>query len=208
MPRPVLVRKSQYVSVAHRYWDEHWSDAENRQHYGRLASRDGVGSNMLVEIGRFNVQASELDAVAVKVKQLLDHRCLFAEVAEFKTKSSSLERICAYLQTQLPPLDLIRVEENSKIACQIDAQGFTLEVQAMNLRLYFCGQLGEDGLIFEREKVTQAVIGQYKAGHFPEDQDPYAWGRSLYEKLSRQLPLNRLRIDLGRQKYILVNSNG
>jgi hypothetical protein len=208
MPQPMLVRKSQYVSVAHRYWMEHWGAEENHRHYGRLSSRDGIGSNMLVELGRFTVQASELDAVAVKAKQLLDHRCLFREVDEFKTKCSSLERICAYLQAQLPPLDLIRVEENSKIACQIDAQGLTLEIQAMNLRLYFCGLPGEDGLIVEREKVTQAVINQYKSDSLAADLSSIDWGRSLYEKLGRQLPLNRLRIDLGRQKYILVNSNG
>jgi hypothetical protein len=208
MTRPILVRKSQYVSVAHRYWDERWSDAENRRHYGRLASRDGLGSNMRIELGKFEAKASELDAAAVQAKQLLDHRCLFTEVAEFKTQSSSLERVCAYLQAQLPPLDLIRVEENSKVACQLDGQGLTLEVQVMNLRLYFHGRPGENGLIVDREKVTQAVIDEYGNDPLSEALSSAEWARSLYEKLGRRLPLNRLRIDLGRQKYILVNSNG
>ena len=208
MPRSILVRKSQYVSVAHRYWNERWSEAENRRHYGRLTSRDGVGSNMLVELGRYNAQPADLDVEAAKVKQLLDHHCLFREVDDFKTSPSSLERICTYLQSQISALDLIRVEENSKLACQVDAQGMTLEIQVMNLRLYFRGPLGENGLILERERVTQAVIEEYKADPSTGDQSPSEWAQSLYEKLIRHLPLIELRIDLGRQRYILVKSNG
>lgn len=204
MPQPILMRQKQYVSVAHRYWDPQWNEAENLKHYGRQGSKQGVGSNMLVELGKYGASPQELAAVSLKAKQLLDHRCLFREVPEFESQASTLERIFLYLQKSLPPLDYLRVEENSHLACQSDKQGLRLEVDVMNLRLAFTGPVGADGQILEREQVTQAVIKEYKSGQT----EGHDWAEKLYTKLAQRLPVTELRIDLGRQRYILVKSKG
>lgn len=208
MPQPILIRQKQYVSVAHRYWDSRWDEAQNRRRYGRQASPQGVGSNMLVEIGKYGAQPSELASASLKVKQLLDHRCLFTEISEFEGQASTLERVCLYLQKNLPPLDWLRVEENSHLACQAGPRGLRLEVDVMNLRLSFSGPMGEDGQIFEREQVTQAVINEYKSERAGPDENSGRWAEKLYTNLAQRLPVDELRIDLGRQRYILVKSKG
>lgn len=204
MPQPILMRQKQYVSVAHRYWDSRWDEAQNHKHYGRQSSNQGVGSNMLVEVGLNNSDPARLAAASLKAKQLLDHRCLFREVPEFENQASTLERVFLYLEKNLPPLDFLRLEENSHLACQSGNKGLHLEVDVMNLRLSFAGPLGIDGQIFNREQVTQAVIEEYRAG------EPVGgnWAEKLYTNLSARLPVTELRIDLGRQRYILVKSKG
>ncbi len=210
MPQPVLVSRAIYVSLAHRYWASRCSAEENAARYGAQASAQGVGANMRIEVGRLRGNEEDLSRDLGLAKKLLDHRSLFSEIDEFRDRPSSLENIVQFLSTHLPDVDVLRVEESDKIACsrskgQADI-GF--EMQVMNLRLYFKGSVGADGLLVVRDQVTQAVMNEYREVPADAPHDEAAWAERLLAQLALRVPLNQLRIDLGRQKYILVNSKG
>lgn len=207
---PILLSKSQYVSVAHRYWDMRLSLEENIRIYGSLASLDGIGSNMRLELSSFNGSEANLEAPIAMAKKLLDHRRLFTEIDEFKTQASTLERVTAFLKRELRDMDIIRVEESERLACivQKDSNAFQVEMKVMNLTLTFAGPLHENGLLIDRHQVTQAVMDEYRADGDPEGLSTRQWAEHLFGQLSKRVPVQQLRIDLGRQRYILVKSEG
>ena len=114
-------------SAAHVLARPDWSDERNRAVYGKCANPGGHGHNYVLEVtvrgeidpasGRV-VPAERLDAlVQRRVLELLDHRFLNREIAEFKNEVPTAENIARFawraLKGELSPavLDRVRLVE-------------------------------------------------------------------------------------------------
>ena len=86
----LLTRKAEFSS-AHYYWNEAWTEAENRRVFGRCANRNGHGHNYTLEVtvagevdpvSGFVVDLKELKEILEReVVSVYDHRHLNLEVA-------------------------------------------------------------------------------------------------------------------------------
>ncbi len=114
-------------SAAHVLARPDWSDERNRAVYGNCANPGGHGHNYVLEVtvrgeidpasGRV-VPAERLDAlVQRRVLELLDHRFLNREIAEFESEVPTVENIARFawraLKGELSPavLDRVRLVE-------------------------------------------------------------------------------------------------
>jgi 6-pyruvoyltetrahydropterin/6-carboxytetrahydropterin synthase len=89
-----LTRRATF-SASHYYWNEAWSEAQNRQVFGRCANRNGHGHNYTLEVTvagepdpvtGFVVDLKWLkDVMEREVLAAYDHRHLNLEVEEFNT---------------------------------------------------------------------------------------------------------------------------
>lgn len=194
----VEVSQSVYVSAAHRYWNSQWSHEKNVQIYGASASPEGVGSNLRLE---FSGPESEL----LRLKQLIDHRCLFTDIPEFADRPSTLEKITEYLAARVPAGAGLRVYENDHLSCTCRGGEITVSLKVMNLTVTVRAPIdAESGLAMDRALVTQEVK---KAFAESAEGDPYPWSQQLFSRLKSQIEnLHSLRIDLNRHEYILINS--
>lgn len=202
-----------FVSVAHRYWNPALTVAENRGVYGGAASAEGLGSNLQIVL---SAPEDRLATLAKEVKSWLDHRCLFTDDECFRAAPSTLENITAFCARELDrrhPGGWLRLEitEGEGLTCAAvpGAAQLQLTLRALNLHLITRGTPDENGLLWPREQVTQEVIGLYNSDTASTEADQQQWSLSLFNLLKKRVKnLRALRIDLTRQKYILVDSEG
>lgn len=106
----LLTRKAEF-SASHFYWNDRWSEEENRRVFGKCANRNGHGHNYTVEV----TVAGDVDPVTgfvVDLKQLkdvmerevlsaYDHRHLNLEVSEFRSALPTTENIAVAIWRRL-----------------------------------------------------------------------------------------------------------
>lgn len=118
----LLTRKAEF-SASHFYWNDQWSEEENRRVFGKCANRNGHGHNYTIEV----TVAGDVDPVTgfvVDLKQLkdvmerevlsaYDHRHLNLEVPEFRSALPTTENIAVAiwrrLEGKIPAAKLRRV---------------------------------------------------------------------------------------------------
>jgi 6-pyruvoyltetrahydropterin/6-carboxytetrahydropterin synthase len=97
-----LTRKAEFAA-AHYYWNEHWSEEENRRVFGKCANRHGHGHNYTLEVtvagevdsqSGFVVDLKQLkDVMNREVVDIYDHRHLNHEGPEFARRMPTAENI-------------------------------------------------------------------------------------------------------------------
>ena len=135
-----LTRRAAF-SASHFYWNEKWTEEENRKVFGKCANRNGHGHNYTLEV----TVAGEPDAVTgfvVDLKWLkdvlerdvllaYDHRHLNHEVAEFAKAVPTTENIAIAAWRRLEPaisstggakLSRVRVYETPEIFAEYRGQ--------------------------------------------------------------------------------------
>jgi 6-pyruvoyltetrahydropterin/6-carboxytetrahydropterin synthase len=118
----LLTRKAEF-SASHYYWNDAWSEEENRRAFGKCANRNGHGHNYTLEVtisgeidpvSGFVVDLKDLKGVLEReVVSVYDHRHLNLEVPEFKTANPTTENIAVAiwkrLDKKIPGAKLYRV---------------------------------------------------------------------------------------------------
>ena len=117
-----LTRKAEF-SASHFYWNDRWSEEENRRAFGKCANRNGHGHNYTVEVTvagdvdpltGFVVDLKQLkDVMEREVLSAYDHRHLNLEVPEFRNALPTTENIAVAiwrrLEGKIPGAQLRRV---------------------------------------------------------------------------------------------------
>jgi 6-pyruvoyltetrahydropterin/6-carboxytetrahydropterin synthase len=106
----LLTRKAEF-SASHYYWNDAWSEEENRRAFGKCANRNGHGHNYTLEVtlageidpvSGFVVDLKDLKTVLEReVVSVYDHRHLNLEVSEFKTANPTTENIAIAIWKRL-----------------------------------------------------------------------------------------------------------
>jgi len=106
----LLTRKAEF-SASHYYWNDAWSEEENRRAFGKCANRNGHGHNYTLEVtvsgeidpvSGFVVDLKDLKTVLEReVVSVYDHRHLNLEVPEFKTANPTTENIALAIWKRL-----------------------------------------------------------------------------------------------------------
>ena len=106
----LLTRKAEF-SASHYYWNDAWSEEENRRAFGKCANRNGHGHNYTLEVtvsgeidpvSGFVVDLKDLKTVLEReVVSVYDHRHLNLEVPEFKTANPTTENIAVAIWKRL-----------------------------------------------------------------------------------------------------------
>jgi len=219
-----MIEQSQtiFVSVAHRYWNPRWSEAHNREVYGRNASHEGVGSNLALTLTVETDSTNELslESPLQMLKNLCDHRCFFSDIPEFADRPSTLETISLFLGEKLFTYPMpngarakrLKVAENDSLSCTVYAANALKEVciSEKHLNLLCTVQLPvdpESGLTLARGVMWQAV--REVAPQFSEpDPDVSRWGQALFAALEIKVKaLRELEIDLGSQQSLRISSH-
>jgi len=118
----LLTRKAEF-SASHYYWNDAWSEEENRRVFGKCANRNGHGHNYTLEVtvageidpvSGFVVDLKDLKTVLEReVVSVYDHRHLNLEVPEFKSANPTTENIAIAvwqrLEGRIPGAKLHRV---------------------------------------------------------------------------------------------------
>jgi 6-pyruvoyl-tetrahydropterin synthase len=214
------IRASLYVSVAHRYWNGQWSREKNEQIYGRDASSEGLGGNLrleaLAEAGDGETESQVRTALA-RVKDLLDHQCLFTHWPRFHQAPSTVENMADHFAAELFAAELSHGRWQAFTVWETDAVGSTrffdgaceLHVKTLNLTLNLRGKIdSESGLIADRARVRETVRETFLGFGAAAGGDPRSWGHELFSILKQSLrQLHSLRVDLGRHEYLLIPEN-
>lgn len=202
----VTLSQSVHTSLAFRYWNNLWSHEENRRRYGRMASPEGLGGNWIIEVGG-QVAEADLRAPLSQIKALLDHRCLFTDIADFRDTPSTLENVTLFLGRQflVGKFEFLTVHESDSLACTFRGGDLTLRMKVLNLTLDIKGSQDESGLMTSREQVTQAVIETHAQFANASDLRGDQWAQSVFEILKQRVHgLALVRVDLGGGQYIVV----
>ncbi len=106
----LLTRKAEF-SAAHYYWNDAWTEEENRRVFGKCANRNGHGHNYSLEVtvqgevdpvSGFVVDLKLLkDIIEREVVSVYDHRHLNLEVPEFKNAVPTTENIAIAIWRRL-----------------------------------------------------------------------------------------------------------
>lgn len=106
----LLTRKAEF-SASHYYWNDAWSEDENRRAFGKCANRNGHGHNYTLEVtvageidpvSGFVLDLKDLKAVLEReVVSVYDHRHLNLEVPEFRTANPTTENIAIAIWNRL-----------------------------------------------------------------------------------------------------------
>ena len=106
----LLTRKAEF-SASHYYWNDAWSEEENRRAFGKCANRNGHGHNYTLEVtvsgevdpvSGFVVDLKDLKTVLEReVVSVYDHRHLNLEVPEFKSANPTTENIAVAVWKRL-----------------------------------------------------------------------------------------------------------
>jgi len=106
----LLTRKAEF-SASHYYWNDGWSEDENRRIFGKCSNRNGHGHNYTLEVtvageidpvSGFVVDLKDLKTVLEReVVSVYDHRHLNLEVPEFKTVNPTTENIAIAVWNRL-----------------------------------------------------------------------------------------------------------
>jgi 6-pyruvoyltetrahydropterin/6-carboxytetrahydropterin synthase len=107
-----LTRKAEF-SASHYYHSDDLSPEENRRLFGRCNNPNGHGHNYTLEVtvkgevdGRsgFVIDLKELKEIMNReVLDLLDHRFLNKEIAEFSTQVPTTENLAVFIWQRLAP---------------------------------------------------------------------------------------------------------
>lgn len=194
-----------YVSVAQRYWNPAWDPGRNREVYGDLASTEGVGANLRVRLLRESATEPDWAPIVARLKAASDHVCFFTDVAEFRSKPSTLENVALHLAREFGPLE---VYEHDTFGCRVRGDELTLLESVYNLECATTATVDTDsGLARGRAELGQAV--RAIAPDFADDRGEAAgpWAERLFEALAARIPgLVTLSIDLGSQRRIRVTT--
>lgn len=125
-----LTRKCEF-SAAHYYYNPELSEEENRKLFGKCANRNGHGHNYTLEVTvrgevdpvtGFLIDLKDLKEIMNReVMDVLDHRHLNKEVAEFAGRNPTTENIAVYIWQRLEArlanakLHRIRVYESPEL---------------------------------------------------------------------------------------------
>lgn len=137
----IRVTRRYPFSAAHVLARPDWSEAQNRDVYGRCANPSGHGHNYVLEVtvrgdldpesGRL-VPLERMDAlVQRRVIEPLDHRFLNRDVPEFAREVPTAENIARYawraLKGELAPaiLDRVRLVETANNSVEYSEEGET-----------------------------------------------------------------------------------
>lgn len=118
----LLTRKAEF-SASHFYWNDGWTEEENRRMFGKCANRNGHGHNYMLEVTvagevdpvtGFVVDLKRLkDVMECEVLSAYDHRHLNFEVPEFRAAIPTTENIAVAvwrrLEGKIPGAKLRRV---------------------------------------------------------------------------------------------------
>lgn len=106
----LLTRKAEF-SASHYYWNDEWSEEENRGVFGNCANRNGHGHNYTLEVTvagdvdpvtGFVVDLKQLkDVMEREVVSVYDHRHLNLEVPEFRNAIPTTENIAVAVWRRL-----------------------------------------------------------------------------------------------------------
>lgn len=106
----LLTRKAEF-SASHYYWNDEWSEEENRRVFGKCANRNGHGHNYTLEVTvagdvdpvtGFVVDLKQLkDVMEREVVSVYDHRHLNLEVQEFRNAIPTTENIAVAVWRRL-----------------------------------------------------------------------------------------------------------
>jgi 6-pyruvoyltetrahydropterin/6-carboxytetrahydropterin synthase len=135
----VRITRSYTFSAAHVLARPDWSDARNRDVYGKCANPAGHGHNYELEVtlrgepdpdaGRL-VSLEQMDAVVKRlVLEALDHRFLNRELPQFATEVPTAENIARFcwqaLKGEFSPavLDRIRLVETRNNSVEYSEEG-------------------------------------------------------------------------------------
>lgn len=215
----MLFSNSVYASLAQRYWNPEWSPEKNRRIYGTVASIEGIGSNLRIELGiTAGLDGDEqlLDDPLAELKSKVDHRCLFAPGTAFENRPSTIENLTVYLARELfsssPQVGVwsaLTLWETDRLGCTAypEESRVSLHIRTRNLWLELKGEVDPDsGLLIARETVEKAVQNAFVAFAAPAQNGVNKWAEELISHLRQSLEmLVRLRIDLGSQGSLVVS---
>jgi hypothetical protein len=211
-----------FVSLAQRYWRPEWSPARNREVYGASASLEGIGRNLCLTVSALpreaNGLASDLDfsAPLAALKAYCDHRCLFTDFAEFRSRPSTTESLTLHLADYLfhrPPPEgaswrALSVREDDGFTCTAYPSEATLDIEFRVLNLTFTVRRPVDpvsGLSIARDIFWQAVRDVAPAFAEPARHGLEAWGGELFAALAARVEgLSQLAIDLGGHRTLIM----
>ncbi len=208
-----ILRHSQSVSLAHRYWNNLWSHERNRSIYGRAASAEGVGSNLRVDLEVAGALSFDFQPVSLKIKSLLDHRSLFDDEPEFLESPSTLEGVTCFLAREIfqTPLaegrwNSLTVWELDRYGCRVrpELRGVEFTLAHRNLLLTFQSDVNpESQLAVDRasvERVLEEIFTQFSRG---SNEPEFIWLERLFQVLQNRLAgLTSLVVDLGSHKIM------
>ncbi len=207
-----ILRHSQSVSLAHRYWNNLWSHERNRAVYGSSSSPEGVGSNIKVEAEIAVDGDFDFAPVADLIKSRLDHRCLTDEVDEFSRQPCTLESVAAYLGRELFDSGLpggarwrsLTLWELDRYGVRIEPGRATVDffLHYRNLLVRFGGPVDAESRLavsrVESEKTLAEIFKTFSAG---TDEPEFIWLGRLYASIrSRLAGVMSLTVDLGSHK--------
>ena len=143
------------------------------------------------------------DAPFAEIKDWLDHRCLYTDLAEFRGQDCPPELVGQLISSKYPDLAFVTIHASEDYSCTILPQKFRQSFRAANLRLEL--ETNETRLMTSREQVTQSVmtlLPAYRETAFLNEKD---WAENLFTDLQRALPrMVRLSVDLSGGQYIVV----
>ncbi len=198
-----ILRHSQSVSLAHRYWNNLWSHERNRAVYGSSSSPEGVGSNIRVE-SEIAVEGDfDFAPIAEKIKSRLDHRCLPYTLESLATELSRemfgfpLPGQARWRSLTLWELDryAVRVEPGS-----VATVDFLLQYR--NLLLQFRQPVeAESKLSVSRVASEQALAEIFTRFSTGSNEPEFIWLNRLFAAIRSRLPgVMALTVDLGSHK--------
>lgn len=213
-----ILRHSQSVSLAHRYWNNQWSHERNRAVYGSLSSPEGVGSNLRVE-SEVAVSADfDFAPVAAWIKSRLDHRSLMEDIGEFAFAPCTLESVATYLAREAFAQNFTGVQhwrsltlwELDRYAVRVEPGQSTVDflLYFRNLLLSFRAPIDpESRLAVSRVRVEQVLGEIFACFSRGGNETEFIWLERLFGSIRERLPaVNGLTVDLGSHKLTTQSS--
>ncbi len=117
-------------AAAHKLWNEQFSESENVERFGRCANPTGHGHNYVAEVtikapvGEGDLKIADFErAVSEELIEVVDHKNLNADVAEFRETNPTVENISVFAWNKLvggfgkATLHCVTVWETDKTCC-------------------------------------------------------------------------------------------
>ncbi|WGH75897.1 6-carboxytetrahydropterin synthase [Tenacibaculum tangerinum] len=110
MPKVTVHRKAHF-NAAHRLFNRNWSDEKNREVFGKCSNPNYHGHNyeLIVSLtGEIDSETGYVydlgklkNLIKLEVEEVLDHKNLNIEVAEFKNVNPTAENISVFIYNKL-----------------------------------------------------------------------------------------------------------
>lgn len=117
-------------AATHKLWNERLSEQENFEHFGKCANPTGHGHNYVAEVtikapvGEGDLKTADFErAVSEELIEVVDHKNLNADVAEFRETNPTVENISVFAWNKLvgkfgkSVLHCVTVWETDKTCC-------------------------------------------------------------------------------------------